>query len=778
MKVAYYRGLHLQQASSPNGRNINGAMLAVSSSVEDLRELCQDPVFSGRISIAAFNSPTSFTLSGDEDAISEMQILLDDENKFNRRLKVDMAYHSDHMIPCSDPYLTSLRRSGVQSQRPPSPCIWVSSVHGCPVDSTMDISGQYWVENLTRPVLFSQALENALELADDSYDLILEVGAHPALKGPSTQTIEHFIQRHIPYTGLLSRGLDAITASSAGLGFTWMHMESGRVDLNRYEQELSGSQVQPRLVKDLPTYCWNHENSYWHESRSSRRLHGRSRPGHCLLGDTTPDSAAHHLVWKNLLRVSELEWIAGHRVQGQIVFPAAGYLAAAVEAARIIASDAGQTMRLFEIRNFSVNQAMVFEREDLGIELVTQLFNITRQEKSKRIHAKIEYSAALSGSDELTLMASGQLDIHLGPASPTLLGTRSSELPHMVEVEADRFYQALEGLGYEFSGRFKSLSELRRRHFRSSCQVQAQHHEDFLLHPADLDAVLQSCILAYSYPYDGQLRALHVPTSMQRIRINPAALPVIQDNRFENNIFDLNAAVSRISNGSRGISGDVTMYSNTSSQGVVQIQGATFLPAEVSEEHDKRMFSGEHWINISVDGSAIARSIPLTEEHRNMHLLLERIATFYLRKFDMDVAHDDPVRSKSPTSHYLNYARHITSIVQAGNHRVARPEWLQDTLEDIIEASSAFPGVVDFEIMHLVGTQMPRVFRGETSMLEEFRAGDSVGILDRYYAEAFGLSESAKWVSRAVAQIVDRYPHMNILEIGKIPNYLWILTSC
>lgn len=743
-------------------------MLAVSGSVEDLEELCQDPVFSGRISIAAFNSPTSFTLSGDDDAISEMQILLDDEKKFNRRLRVDMAYHSDHMIPCSDPYLTSLRQSGVRSQRPPSPGTWFSSVHGCAVDSTTDLSGHYWVENLTKPVLFSKALENALKMADDSYDLILEVGAHPALKGPCAQTIEHLIQRQTPYTGVLSRGLSAITASSAGLGFIWEHLESGRVNLNRYEQALSGSQVQPRLVRDLPTYCWNHENSYWHESRISRRLRGRNHPAQCLLGDTTPDSAAHHLVWKNLLRVSELDWIAGHRVQGQMVFPAAGYLAAAVEAARVVAHDADKTIRLFELRNFSVHQAMVFEQEDSGIELVTQLFQITRQVNGKHIQAKIEYSAAMCGSDDLILMASGELDIHLGPASPTLLGTRSSELPHMVDVEPERFYRALEELGYEFSGRFKSLSELRRRHFKSSCQVESQQQEDFLIHPADLDAVLQSCILAYSYPYDGQLRSLHVPTTMQRIRINPAAVPLIKDKRLETNIFDLDAAVSRMVNGSRGISGDVTMYSNTSSHGVIQIQGARFLPAEVSGEHDKRMFSREHWIKISVDGSAIAQSIPLTEEHRNMHLTLERTAAFYLRKFDMDVAHDDPIRSQSPTSHYLNYARHITSIVQAGRHKVASPGWLHDTLEDIIEASSAFPGAVDFELMHLVGTQMPRVFRGETTMLEEFRAGESVGILDRYYAEAFGLGESARWVGRVVAQIVDRYPRMNILEIGKI----------
>lgn len=294
----------------------------------------------------------------------------------------------------------------------------------------------------------------------------------------------------------------------------------------------------------------------------------------------------------------------------------------------------------------------------------------------------------------------------------------------------------------------------------------------------DLDAVLQSCILAYSYPYGGKLRSLHVPTTVRRILVNPVVLSTVHGNSFKDEVFELDAAVARIRNGSRGISGDVTMYSNKASHGAIQVQGATFLPAEVSEGNDKRMFSKEHWINISIDGSAIAQTIPLTEEHRNMHLLLERTATFSLRKLDMDVAPDDPVRSQSPTSHYLKYAHHITSTVLVGKHRVARPEWLHDTLEDIIETRSAFSGVVDLEIMHLVGTQIPRVFRVETTMLEEFRAGESAGILDRYYAEAFGLSESARWISRAVGQIVDRYPHMNIIEIGELCHYWSLLTYC
>jgi hypothetical protein len=67
--------------------------------------------------------------------------------------------------------------------------------------------------------------------------------------------------------------------------------------------------------------------------------------------------------------------------------------------------------------------------------------------------------------------------------------------------------------------------------------------------------------------------------------------------------------------------------------------------------------------------------------------------------------------------------------------------------------------------MLLVGEVMPRVFNGETTMLEHFRES---GLLDEYYARGFGTMQSAQWLGSVVKQISDRHPHLNLLEIGKI----------
>lgn len=526
--IAYYRGLHCQHATSPNG-NIKGAMVAVGTSLEDATELCEMDDFAGRINVAASNSPSSVTIAGDEDAIEELQIVLDDEKKFNRRLRVDQAYHSRHMLPCFEPYVESMRRAGISALKKISPsssqCTWFSSVYdGRISDSDLGLSDVYWAENMTKPVRFSQALTAALS-EGGAFDVVVEVGAHPALKGPADQTVQEILQKQLPYHGTLSRRLDAIEAASQCLGFLWSYLDKVSPDLNGYELAVSGMQQRFNVVKNLPTYQWNHETKYWYESRRSRQMRLRKQPFHPLLGDVSPDSAPHHLRWKNILKSSEIDWLEGHQVQSQIVFPAAGYVSTAVEAAQFLARD--EDVRLIELSDFVIHQAVMFEADDPGVEVLIELSQISRVQPNC-IQATFMYSAALgTQATDFSLAASGELRVILGDALPCLLPKRGPTPSHLIDVESDRLYNFMESLGYDFTGRFRSLSALRRKLGKASClaaTVPIENAEPLLVHPAELDAAFQSVMLAYSYPGDDQLRTLHLPTRIDRVRVNPAAL--------------------------------------------------------------------------------------------------------------------------------------------------------------------------------------------------------------------------------------------------------------
>lgn len=768
MYVAYFRGLHAERS----GR---GAMLAVGTSSEDAAELCADRMFAGRVVLAAVNSPSSVTISGDEQAIAELELVLDDEKKFHRRLRVDKAYHSPQMLACVEPYMTSLRRCGVALQTPGADRVaWYSSVHDVTVDvSTPGLNDTYWADNMTRPVLFYQAIERAV--AAHPSCRVLEIGPHPALQGPASQTIQQALGKDVSYSGFLSRGMDAMEASSIALGYLWSQLGGTRVDLDNYQKAITAEHDRAfRVIKGLPTYPWDHRVQYWHESRSSRQMRLSKRRVHPLLGDLSPDSAPHHIIWKNLIRISEMKWLLGHQVQSQVVFPMAGYLSTAFEASRLLAEDigAGDNVRLIEIHNFIIRQAVVLDQEDRGVEVLISMADISRKQPD-RIRARFTYSAAVSSSQNaqgLTLAAIGDVEIHLGSPDPSLLPKRKPSTPHMIEVEPERFYAALHDLGYHFSDRFRSLHTLSRKNGKASCLVKMESINDdqyrlLFVHPADLDGALQSVILAHSYPYDEQLRTLHLPTSIKRIRVNPALCDA--GGRREDEIVSVDARIVPREVGQRGVIGHVDVYTNASTHAAIQVQAGAYIPlGDATPEQDRRVFSNVKWVYSRPDGFQAASGIELTEGHRASERMLERIATFYLRKMDRDLPNDHPKRTKFPTSRYLNFARHITSLVEAGKHRLAERSWLEDSLDDILQASKPFAHLPDVEIMHLVGRQMPRVLRGETTMLEAFRADDN-DILDRYYTGAFGLEETGRWVARSVKQIVERYPHMKILELGK-----------
>ena len=680
--IAYYRGLFTKLAKRPNG-DVKGAMLAVGTSMEDAMELCEDDEFAGRVNVAASNSTSSVTISGDEDAIQELQIILEDEKKFNRRLKVDQAYHSKHMLPCFEPYVTALRRAGVKSLLPSSSqCTWYSSVYdGQPVDTSAKISDVYWAENMTKPVLFSQGLMSAFS-ADTMYDATIEVGPHPALQGPASQTIQEVSNKKIPYQGTLVRGSDAGEAFSNSLGYLWSHLDTGSLSLGSCELAMSGRQSRHNVLKGLPSYQWNHEARFWHESRRSRHMRLRQTPFHPLLGDTSPDSGPHVLRWKNILKPSEIPWVEGHQVQNQIVFPAAGYVSTAIEAAQSLADR--ENIRLIELSNFYIHQAVMFEGNDAGVEILVELSQIS-QPSSDHVLAKFTYSAALGAeATDLVLAADGELKVYLGDQSPNLLPERQPVPPHLIPVDQSRLYNFMESLEYDFSGPFRSLVQLTRKLGRASCiadRAATPDADEILIHPVDLDAGFQSVMLAYSYPGDEQLRNLHLPTSISKVRVNPTVL-TSRTPQHEHTVDSTCSSADRATPGS-GFSGNVNLYSSGCSNAAIQVDQVKFKPVGTAASDDRNVFYKIEDVPSMPDGVAAADRIPITQYDSDLLWVLCRIATFYMRKFDRDVAEDSPARSESPLCHYLNYIRHMTNLFNKGEHKYARKEWTNDNIQDI-----------------------------------------------------------------------------------------------
>lgn len=110
IRVAYYRGVHLRLVAGRNGES--GTMMAVGTSFEEAENICRLEAFRGKICVAASNSASSVTLSGDITAIEAVRVMLHEQNKFARLLRVDNA------CECTTPTFGDTRLTYLRSFTP------------------------------------------------------------------------------------------------------------------------------------------------------------------------------------------------------------------------------------------------------------------------------------------------------------------------------------------------------------------------------------------------------------------------------------------------------------------------------------------------------------------------------------------------------------------------------------------------------------------------------------------------------------------------------------
>ncbi|CAN9465622.1 unnamed protein product, partial [Alternaria alternata] len=452
------------------------------------------------------------------------------------------------------------------------------------------------------------------------------------------------------------------------------------------------------------------------------------------------------------------------------VLPAASYVSTAIEAARSLAR--GRNIQLIELSNFHIHNAITFDQNDVGIEVHVEISNISTQ--GNHVHAKFTYAAALGDeTSDLALAANGELKLLLvdEPPNLSLFPPRQTPPPHMISVQPSRLYNFMKGLEYDFSGAFQSLTKLERNLGNATCLAQkakalVSDADELLVHPIDLDAAFQSVMLAYSYPGDDQLRLLHLPTSIAKLRVNPSVLASKQYTENNMTVIDSTCTTADRAEPGDGFSGSVNMYAPGLDHAAIQVDQVKFKPVGSDARVDRDVFYKMHWVPSAPDGTLAAAGVPVGKTDHDLMFVLSRIAAYYLRVFDEQLPEDDPARSTSPLCHYMNYARHMTNLLKTGQHKWAHAEWLNDTEQDVFAdiADKGFRDYFDVRIMLLVNTILLYVFKGETTMLKHFRTSE---LLDEYYSNGFG-HQAVHSLGRECPQAThrSRNPHLNMLEIG------------
>ncbi|SCV25931.1 unnamed protein product [Fusarium fujikuroi] len=723
IRIAYYRGVHTKLASSPN-KDVKGAMAAVGMTVEEAAGLLEEHSLSDRISIAAFNSSSSLTLSGDEDAIDETVEILKGQSKFARRLKVDKAYHSAHMQSCAESYLQSLQKCDMQSLEPTSHRPqWFSSVSEDVTMTSALCDSEYWVRNMTQPVLFSDAITSAVDNIG-SFDLAIEVGPHPALKGP---TVDNLTENGVvlPYTGLLARGKDDVEQLSSALGFVWTNLGAGSVDFGTFDKTINGDDATMTVIKNLPSYPFNHQYSYWAEPRSSRTYKQlKTRPNPVLGMPSVTTTTSSEAQWRNMLSPKEVPWMQGHKLQGQIIFPATGYIAMAIEAVKALAGD--KSLSYIKVEDLLLERAIAFNDESATTET---LFSVNIDESGHdSITANFACYSCPDGDHSMIRNAVGRIYVKLGPSEASSLPFVTSRAGfNMVDVGINRFYKELSRIGYNYAEPFKGITSI--RHKLNIARV---------IHPGMLDTALQTLFATFSYPGDKSLRSL----------IKQLYAPwetVMQDNDKSH------------------IKADVQLFSEDSQHTFTQIEGVSLKPFTVARpEDDVTLFSHFEYLRDSPDGESAAIGDGLGPEELRIARDMERIAFFYLRQVS-EMSANDRANALKHHQHLMAWADYTVEKCRKGDHPSVAPECLNDTQADILALTDKYRHHVDALLIESTGQNLPATIRAKDSILQHMTKNNLLG---RFYEEGIGLSTANWWLAHMAKQISHRYPAMKILEIG------------
>jgi acyl transferase domain-containing protein/surfactin synthase thioesterase subunit len=239
LRVVYHRSRLMQKGTGL------GKMAAVELSRLEAESLLAP--YTGRLAIAAINSPTSVVLSGETAALEEVLALLQQRNIFVKLLPVNHAFHSPQMEPFQSELVAALQDLNPR----PATIRLHSTVTGQKIQGD-ELDASHWGRNIREPVCFAAAIA---QLIAEKHTLFVEISPHPILSGYLSQclresqqdgTILPSLRRHAEERGTMLGSLGALYSKGYAIDWLKLYPKGGR-------------------CVTLPTYPWQ-RSRYWADS--------------------------------------------------------------------------------------------------------------------------------------------------------------------------------------------------------------------------------------------------------------------------------------------------------------------------------------------------------------------------------------------------------------------------------------------------------------------------------------------------------------------------------
>ncbi|MCC6172910.1 MAG: SDR family NAD(P)-dependent oxidoreductase [Gammaproteobacteria bacterium] len=433
-----------------------GAMALVELTLEDAGAALER--FGDRLCVAVSNSLRSTVVAGDPVALDELLAELQGREIFQRRINVDVASHSPQMDPLLEPLRAAL--AGLVPRNGALPLH--STVEARPLAGG-ELGVDYWVRNLRSTVRFGSVVRDVLAAGPVSF---VELSPHPALLA-AIQQEQQAAGVDGPRIPSLLRDTDGEVAFQSALAS--LHVAGHAV---RWDAAFEG----PWRPVDLPCYPWQRERHWFEPTAAAGGAAGRAG----LLGALVTSSIDADLQLAELqLDLQRVQYLADHKVRGNVVVPAALFVGLACEAG--LQLPGRDTIAVEDLR---LEEALMLDPEARRL-LQVALTAGPPGKRSFRISSRdLARSDAPWTVHARGFIAAGDA---LGPAP-------AGAPPSGSDRAASEHYAAAARRGLEYGPAFQGVTALRQDGGVATARIALANGlstSGSALHPALLDAALQ-----------------------------------------------------------------------------------------------------------------------------------------------------------------------------------------------------------------------------------------------------------------------------------------------
>jgi myxalamid-type polyketide synthase MxaB len=490
-----------ERAALMQGLSKDGGMLAVLGEPEVVEPLLLP--YQRDLSIAAINGPKNVVVSGKARALQALDKEFQGRGLATQALVVSHAFHSPMMDPILETFEKRAAEISFRSPRLPL----VSNLKGRFFDPGEIPDAKYWTQHLRGTVRF---LDGMVALAEQGCDVFLELGPQPVLTQLGKRCVS---DNKISWLPSLKRGAEDDKVIQDSLG--GLYLAGAKVLWEGLYAEKKGKRL------NLPTYSF-HKESYWLENPQERTnpLHrGTSKNGgpviHPLLGSKIQTPMDQLVIFEHQILLDAVPYLRDHRVENEIIFPAAGYVDLALKAAQ----------EYFGKNEVSLEELIIQQALFLEEKIPLRLQVTLEREIGSQCAFKV-FSQSKGGA--WTMHASGRVSLsESAGGAPRLIKDALDEIQARCEgeVEVGDFYRGLKFQGLNYGAHFQGVQKLWKGRGEALGRIclakDLPRREQYCFHPALLDAALQ--VLAGVHADEAALvekQQIYLPVEFSKVRFS------------------------------------------------------------------------------------------------------------------------------------------------------------------------------------------------------------------------------------------------------------------